>query len=63
MIPIANNIEEAILHFLNSDGHLACYKKSEKQTCKTLKEANEFYINEPSKPKKIRNKVRPIKTK
>ena len=63
MIPIANNIEEAILHFLNSDGSLACYKKSEKQTCKTLKEAQEFYSQEPKKTKKIRYKVRPIKTK
>ena len=60
MIPIANNIEEAILHFFNSDGSLACYKKSERKTCKTLKEAQEFYSK---KTKKVRNKVRPIKTK
>lgn len=63
MIPIVNNIEEAIRHFLNSNGSISCYKKNEKLVCKTLKDAQEFYTKELKKPKKIRNKVRPIKTK
>jgi len=60
MIPIANNLEEAIKHFLNSNGLIACYKGENSIHASTLKEANDFY-NKTHQPKKVRNKVRPIK--
>ena len=61
MIPIAENITEAINHFLLSNGLINCCHKNQSINCSTLKEANEFFDKEKLKPKKIRNKVRPIK--
>lgn len=57
MIPIAKTLQEAINHFLNSDGQICCYSKYGDKICKTLKECDLFFKN---KPKKKRNKVRPI---
>lgn len=58
MIPVANNIQEAINHFLINTSPICCIKEKKDQVCRTLKECNEFYL---MKEKKIRNKVRPIK--
>ena len=61
MIPIAENITEAINHFLLSNGSIDCCHKNTTLICSTLKEANDFFDKAKLKPKKIRNKVRPIK--
>lgn len=61
MIPVAETIQEAINHFLVSKGLICCTRKREQLNCSSLKEAVDFF-NSP-KPKKVRNKVRPIKTK
>jgi len=58
MIPIANNIEEAIRHFLNNNGPIVCDRKKETKICASLKEANDYFSRHIPK---IRNKVRPIK--
>jgi len=60
MIPIAENITEAINHFLLNNGLICCCYKNKILNCSTLKEANEFFDKSKLKPKKIRNKVRPI---
>lgn len=60
MIPTAKNLQQAISHFLISEGMIKCEYKKHSKVCASLKEANEFYRNPP---KKTRNKVRPIKTK
>lgn len=59
MIPIAKTLQEAINHFSLSNGMICCDKKYDRKNCSTLKEAVDFF-NLP-KPKKKRNKVRPIK--
>ena len=56
----AENLQEAINHFLNNNIPVSCYSKKRKQLCNSLNEANEFFNN---KPKKVRNKVRPITKK
>ena len=58
MIPTAENLQQAVAHFLNNNGQISCDIKSKSKICKTLKEANEFFSK---KVKKVRNKVRPIK--
>ena len=58
MIPVAVNLQEAINHFLYSDGLISCKRRGGEKVmvCKSLKEAQNFFSR-----KKLRNKVRPIK--
>lgn len=62
MRKICFNIYEAISHFNDSEGEALCIDRYKREkVCKDLPEAKEFFGR--VKPKKIRNKVRPIKTK
>jgi hypothetical protein len=58
MISIANTLEEAIKHFCYNNSPICCINKKRELTCHSLKESFDFFKN---KPKKIRNKVRPMK--
>ena len=58
MIPIAENLKEAIIYFLNNNGQISCENKKATKICGSLKDANEFFNK---RIKKVRNKVRPIK--
>jgi len=58
-ITVVNNIQEAISYYLENEGFLSCANKIENKVCENLKQCNDFFKKE--KPKKIRNKVRPIK--
>ena len=60
MIPCAKNLQEAVNHFLNNNSPISCQNRKAEKICKTLEEAEMFYAK---RPKKTRNKVRPIKTK
>tara|TARA_R110000851_G_scaffold95560_1_gene207577 strand:- start:461 stop:637 length:177 start_codon:yes stop_codon:yes gene_type:complete len=58
MIAVAFNFQEATIHFFNNEGPISCTYNKKTEICMSLYEAKKFFTR---KPKKIRNKVRPIK--